>query len=253
MGGHVSQGQQKVAVVTGGTSGIGFAAARRFVQEGLQVFITGRRKAELDAAVAKLGKDATGIQGDVSNLADLDRLYATVEREAGHIDVLFANAGLGEFLPLEAITEEHFDRTFDANVKGVVFTVQKALPLLRDGGSIILNGSIVSITGTAALSVYSATKAAVRSFARSWMLELKVRKIRINVLSPGPIDTPGLSGLVPNAEQAAGLKARLVEGVPLGRLGTPQEMANVAWFLASEQSSFVNGAEFFADGGAAQY
>jgi NAD(P)-dependent dehydrogenase (short-subunit alcohol dehydrogenase family) len=253
MGGHVSQGQQKVAVVTGGTSGIGFAAARRFVQEGLQVFITGRRKAELDAAVAKLGKNATGIQGDVSNLADLDRLYATVKREAGHIDVLFANAGLGEFLPLEAITEEHFDRTFGANVKGVVFTVQKALPLLRDGGSIILNGSIVSITGTAALSVYSATKAAVRSFARSWMLELKARRIRINVLSPGPIDTPGLSGLVPNAEQAAGLKARLVEGVPLGRLGTPQEMANVAWFLASEQSSFVNGAEFFADGGAAQY
>ena len=249
----MSQGQQKVAVVTGGTSGIGFAAARRFVQEGLQVFITGRRKAELDAAVAKLGKNATGIQGDVSNLADLDRLYATVKREAGHIDVLFANAGLGEFLPLEAITEEHFDRTFGANVKGVVFTVQKALPLLRDGGSIILNGSIVSITGTAALSVYSATKAAVRSFARSWMLELKARRIRINVLSPGPIDTPGLSGLVPNAEQAAGLKARLVEGVPLGRLGTPQEMANVAWFLASEQSSFVNGAEFFADGGAAQY
>ena len=249
----MSQGQQKVAVVTGGTSGIGFAAARRFVQEGLQVFITGRRKAELDAAVAKLGKSATGIQGDVSNLADLDRLYATVKREAGHIDVLFANAGLGEFLPLEAITEEHFDRTFGANVKGVVFTVQKALPLLRDGGSIILNGSIVSITGTAALSVYSATKAAVRSFARSWMLELKARRIRINVLSPGPIDTPGLSGLVPNAEQAAGLKARLIEGVPLGRLGTPQEMANVAWFLASEQSSFVNGAEFFADGGAAQY
>ena len=249
----MSQGQQKVAVVTGGTSGIGFAAARRFVQEGLQVFITGRRKAELDAAVAKLGKNATGIQGDVSNLADLDRLYATVKREAGHIDVLFANAGLGEFLPLEAITEEHFDRTFGANVKGVVFTVQKALPLLRDGGSIILNGSIVSITGTAALSVYSATKAAVRSFARSWMLELKGRRIRINVLSPGPIDTPGLSGLAPNAEQAAGMKARLVEGVPLGRLGTPQEMANVAWFLASEQSSFVNGAEFFADGGAAQY
>jgi NAD(P)-dependent dehydrogenase (short-subunit alcohol dehydrogenase family) len=249
----VSQEQQKVAVVTGGTSGIGFAAARRFVQEGLQVFITGRRKAELDAAVAKLGKGATGIQGDVSNLADLDRLYASVKREAGHIDVLFANAGIGEFLALEAITEEHFDRTFGANVKGVVFTVQKALPLLRDGGSIILNGSIVSITGTAALSVYSATKAAVRSFARSWMLELKGRRIRINVLSPGPIDTPGLSGLVPNAELAAGLKARLVEGVPLGRLGTPQEMANVAWFLASEQSSFVNGAEFFADGGAAQY
>jgi NAD(P)-dependent dehydrogenase (short-subunit alcohol dehydrogenase family) len=249
----MSQGQQKVAVVTGGTSGIGFAAARRFVQEGLQVFITGRRQAELDAAVAKLGKNATGIQGDVSNLADLDRLYTTVKREAGHIDVLFANAGLGEFLPLEAITEEHFDRTFGANVKGVVFTVQKALPLLRDGGSIILNGSIVSITGTAALSVYSATKAAVRSFARSWMLELKGRRIRINVLSPGPIDTPGLSGLAPNAEQAAGMKARLVEGVPLGRLGTPQEMANVAWFLASEQSSFVNGAEFFADGGAAQY
>jgi len=203
--------------------------------------------------VAKLGKNATGIQGDVSNLADLDRLYTTVKREAGHIDVLFANAGLGEFLPLEAITEEHFDRTFGANVKGVVFTVQKALPLLRDGGSIILNGSIVSITGTAALSVYSATKAAVRSFARSWMLELKGRRIRINVLSPGPIDTPGLSGLAPNAEQAAGMKARLVEGVPLGRLGTPHEMANVAWFLASEQSSFVNGAEFFADGGAAQY
>jgi NAD(P)-dependent dehydrogenase (short-subunit alcohol dehydrogenase family) len=248
----MSKHQGKVAVVTGGTSGIGFATAQRLVNEGARVFITGRRQAELDAAVQKLGKNATGVQGDTSKLADLDRLYATVKREAGHIDILFANAGGGEFLPLSDITEAHFDQTFGSNVKGVVFTVQKALPLFREGGSVILNGSNVSIKGAAAFSVYAATKAALRSFARSWILELKERRIRVNVVSPGPIDTPGLDGLAKTPEQKSQLKANLVASVPLGRLGQPDEIAKVVSFLASEESSFVTGTELFADGGASQ-
>ncbi|MGO9403659.1 MAG: SDR family NAD(P)-dependent oxidoreductase [Terriglobales bacterium] len=242
----------KVAVITGGSSGIGLATAQRLAAEGAQVFITGRRQSELDKAAKLIGKNVTAVQGDVANLADLDRLYATVKQKAGHIDVVFANAGVGEFAPLGAISEEHFDKTFDANVKGLLFTVQKALPLLVDGGSIILNASIVSSKGFQAFSVYSATKAAVRSFARSWTVDLKDRKIRVNVISPGPIDTPILNGLAENAQQIDQLKAGLAATVPMGRLGRPDEIADAAAFLASNESSFITGIELFVDGGAAQ-
>jgi NAD(P)-dependent dehydrogenase (short-subunit alcohol dehydrogenase family) len=242
----------KVAVVTGGSSGIGLATAERFVAEGAYVFITGRRQGELDAASRRIGENVTAVQGDVSNLADLDRLYATVEREQGRIDVLFANAGGGEFAQLGAITEEHFDKTFAINVKGVLFTVQKALPLFRDGGSIVLNASIVSSKGMEAFSVYSATKAAVRSFARTWTVDLKQRKIRVNALSPGPIDTPAVDRLGSTEEQAAQFKTTMAASVPLGRIGTPDEIAKAAVFLASDDSSFVTGIELFVDGGMAQ-
>ncbi|WP_437925158.1 glucose 1-dehydrogenase [Sorangium sp. So ce291] len=244
--------QGKVAIVTGGTTGIGLATAKRFAAEGARVFITGRRQAELDAAVKEIGERATGVRSDVSNLADLDRLFEVVKQQGAPIDVLFANAGGGELAPLGAITEEHFDRTFAINVKGMLFTVQKALPLLRDGASIILNGSTAASTGTPAFSVYSATKAAVRSFARTWALDLKDRGIRVNVISPGPIDTPGLHGLGATEEQAQQIKASLVASIPLGRLGSPEEVAKAAVFLASDDSSFTNGAELFVDGGAAQ-
>ena len=236
----------KVAVVTGGTSGIGLATARRFAAEGAHVFITGRRKPELDATVKAIGSRATGVQGDVSNLADLDRLYAAVKEQKGRVDVLFANAGGGEFAPLGAITEEHFDKTFNSNVKGLLFTVQKALPLLPEGASIILNASITSSKGTPAFSVYSATKAAVRSFARSFTVDLKDRKIRVNAISPGPIDTPGLDGLGDD------LKKGLAAAVPMGRLGSPDEIAKAVVFLASDDSSYVTGIELFVDGGMAQ-
>jgi NAD(P)-dependent dehydrogenase (short-subunit alcohol dehydrogenase family) len=242
----------KVAVVTGGSSGIGLATAERFVAEGAYVFITGRRQGELDAASRRIGENVTAVQGDVSSLADLDRLYATVEREQRRIDVLFANAGGGEFAPLGAITEEHFDKTFAINVKGVLFTVQKALPLFRDGGSIILNASIVSSKGMEAFSVYSATKAAVRSFARTWTVDLKQRKIRVNALSPGPIDTPAIDRLGSTEEQVAQFKTNMAASVPLGRIGTPDEIAKAAVFLASDDSSFVTGIELFVDGGMAQ-
>lgn len=243
----------KVAVITGGNSGIGLATAKRFVAEGAQVFITGRRQNELDAAVKQIGGNVTGVQGDVSKLADLDRLYATVKQKAGRIDVLFANAGGGEFARLGEITEEHFDKTFNINVKGLLFTVQKALPLLPDGASVILNASIVSIKGMENFSVYSATKAAVRSFARSWTIDLKERKIRVNTLSPGPIETPAVDGLAAQANiQTDQLKAGLTAGVPLGRMGTPDEIAKAAVFLASDDSSFVAGIELFVDGGMAQ-
>ncbi len=242
----------KVAVVTGANSGIGLATAQRFAAEGAQVFITGRRQPELDAAVALIGHGVTGIQGDVSKLDDLDRLYALVKEKAGRIDILFANAGGGAFLPLGAITEEHYDTTFDTNVKGVVFTVQKALPLFTDGGSIILNASIVSMKGVPAMSVYSATKAAVRSFARTWTVDLKERKIRVNALSPGPIDTPGFAGLARNAEEVDQLRASFAATVPLGRMGTADEIAKAAVFLASDDSSFITGIELFVDGGSAQ-
>ena len=245
--------KDKVAVVTGGNSGIGLATAQRFVAEGAQVFITGRRQSELDKAVKLIGGNVTAIQGDVSNLADLDRLVETVKRKAGRIDVLFANAGGGEFARLGEITEEHFDKTFNINVKGLLFTVQKALPLLPDGASIILNASIVSIKGMENFSVYSATKAAVRSFARTWTSDLKQRQIRVNVISPGPIETPAVDGLAAQVNvQADQLKAGLVGGVPLGRIGTPDEIAKVAVFLASDDSSFVAGIELFVDGGMAQ-
>jgi NAD(P)-dependent dehydrogenase (short-subunit alcohol dehydrogenase family) len=243
----------KVAVITGGNSGIGLATAQRFVDEGAHVFITGRRQSELDAAVKQIGKDnVTGVQGDVSNLADLDRLYATVKQQKGRIDVLFANAGVGEFVPLGEITEDHFDKTFNINVKGLLFTVQKALPLFQDGGSIILNASIASSKGFEANSVYSATKAAVRSFARTWTVDLKHRKIRVNTISPGPIDTPIFSSVAQSKEQIEQLKTSLVSMVPLGRMGSPDEIAKAVLFLASDDSSFITGIELFVDGGMAQ-
>lgn len=241
----------KIAVVTGGSTGIGLATAKRFVAEGAYVFITGRRQAELDAAVAEIGVNVTGVKADSSRLEDLDRLYDTVSADKGRIDVLFANAGGGEFAPLGAITEQGFDSTFGTNVKGVLFTVQKALPLLVDGASVILTGSTTSIKGTATFSVYSATKAAVRNFARSWALDLADRKIRVNVLSPGPIRTPGLLGLFPEDSHDATLD-QFAAGIPLGRVGDPDEVGKVALFLASDASSFVNAVELFVDGGVAQ-
>jgi NAD(P)-dependent dehydrogenase (short-subunit alcohol dehydrogenase family) len=242
----------KVAVITGGNSGIGLATAKRFAAEGAYVFITGRRQAELDAAVKQIGKNVTAVQGDVSNLADLDRLYATVKQQKGQIDIVFANAAFGEFAPLGAITEEHFDKTFDANVKGLLFTVQKALPLLRDGGSVILNASIVSMKASPAFSVYSATKAAVRSFARCWTIDLKDRKIRVNAISPGPIETPGFDNLSQNEEQRKQVKSSFVNAVPMGRMGSSDEVAKAVVFLASDDSSYVTGIELFVDGGMAQ-
>lgn len=245
--------KNKVAVITGGNSGIGLATAKRFVAEGAQVFITGRRQNELDVAVKEIGGNVIGVQGDVSNLADLDRLYATVKQKAGRVDIVFANAGGGEFAPLGEISEAHFDKAFNINVKGLLFTVQKALPLLPDGASIILNASIVSIKGMENFSVYSATKAAVRSFARTWTSDLKQRKIRVNAISPGPIETPAVDNLATDGSvHPDQLKAALVAGVPLGRMGTPDEIAKAAVFLASDDSSFVAGIELFVDGGMAQ-
>ena len=235
----------KVAVITGASLGIGLATARRFVLEGAYVYITGRRQRELDAAVRQIGKNVTAIQGDVSQLADLDRLYATVRRQHGHIDVVFANAGIGEeFGPLGEISEAHFDNMFNINVKGLLFTVQKALPLLQDGGSIILTASINSIKVLPGSSVYSATKAAVRSFARSWTLDLQARQIRVNAISPGLTDTPMTS----NEE----FKASILPTIPLGRWGDPDEIAKAVVFLASDDSSFITGIELFVDGGQAQ-
>jgi len=242
----------KVAIVTGGSTGIGLATAQEFASEGAHVFITGRRQNELDAAVKQIGKNATAIQSDVSNLDDLDRLFATVKEKEGRIDVLFANAGVAEFVPLGSITEEHFDKTFSINVKGLLFTVQKALPLFADGGSIILNASVAGSKGFEAFSVYSATKAAVRSFARTWTADLKPRKIRVNTVSPGPIETPILNKAVSTKEELIQLKASLASGVPLGRMGLPEEVAKAALFLASDDSSFVTGIELFVDGGMGQ-
>ncbi|MDX6462308.1 MAG: hypothetical protein QOJ51_129 [Acidobacteriaceae bacterium] len=242
----------KVAVITGGNSGIGLAAAKRFVSEGAYVFITGRRQDELDKAVATLGSGVRGVQGDVSILDDLDRLFATVRAEKGHVDVLFANAGIGGMSPLGSIPEDQFDKIFDVNVKGTLYTVQKALPLMRSGGSIILTGSTTGSMGTPAFSVYSATKAAIRNFARSWALDLKGTGIRVNVLSPGATTTPGLlNGLARTGMQEA-LLASLASQAPLERLGSPDETAAVALFLASDESSFMMGGEVFVDGGMAQ-
>ena len=242
----------KVAVITGGNSGIGLATSKRFVAEGAYVFITGRRQAELDAAVKEIGKNVTGVQGDVAKLPDLDRLYDTVKTEKGRVDIVFANAGGGEFAPLGSITEEHYDKTFNSNVKGLVFTVQKALPLMKNGGSVILNASVVSIKAMPAFSVYSATKAAVRSFARGWTVDLKDRNIRVNVVSPGPIETPAFDGLVPDPEQRKQAKSGLAAGVPMGRMGAPDEIAKTVVFLASDDASYVAGIELFVDGGYAQ-
>ena len=241
----------KIALVTGGTSGIGLASAQVLAARGAQVFITGRRQAELDAAVASIGAAATGIRADASVLSDLDAVYAQIAQQAGHLDILFANAGGGDMLPLGSITEEHFDRIFGTNVRGVLFTVQKALPLLSDKASVILTASTTSVKGTAGFSVYSASKAAVRNFARSWALDVKERGIRINVVSPGPIRTPGLGELV-SEDQRQGLFDALAAQVPLGRLGEPEEIGKVVAFLASDDSSFINATELFVDGGMAQ-
>jgi NAD(P)-dependent dehydrogenase (short-subunit alcohol dehydrogenase family) len=242
----------KIAVVTGGTSGIGLATAQRFASEGAYVFVTGRRQAELDAAVVSIG-DASGLRIDSSNLADLDTLFDRVKAEKGRIDVLFVNAGGGSLLPLGEITVEQYDDTFDRNVKGVLFTVQKALPLLADHASVILTGSTAASMGTAAFSVYGASKAAVRAFVRHWILDMKGRHIRFNTLTPGPTNTPGLVDLAgPDAAQQQALLDNLASLVPMGRVGDPDEIAKAAVFLASDDSSFVTGTELFVDGGQAQ-
>ena len=237
----------KVALVTGGSAGIGLGIAKRFAHEGAEVFITGRRQSELDKAVAAIGGNAAALQGDISNLVDLDRIYATIKAQAGRIDVLAANAGVYEFGTFGEITEDHFDKTFNTNVRGLLFAVQKALPLLTRGSSVILTGSIASIKGFPSLSVYSASKAAVRSFARSWIVDLKGRDIRINVLSPGTTATPGLSHLMTDED-----KTSVIATVPLGRLGTPDDLGQAAVFLASDDSAYITGIELFVDGGAAQ-
>jgi NAD(P)-dependent dehydrogenase (short-subunit alcohol dehydrogenase family) len=237
--------QSKLAVITGGTTGIGLASAKLFVQEGAHVFITGRRQKELDDAVEAIGRNVTGVRGDIAKTADLDRLYERVGK-IGRIDVLFANAGIGAFVSLGSITEEYFDETFDVNVRGTLFTVQKALPLLNDGASIILTGSVAGVKGTPAFGVYAASKAAVRSFVRTWTSELKDRGIRSNVVSPGPVDTPIV------ARQPPETIARIASTIPLGRMGEADEIAKAALFLASDDSSFVTGIELFVDGGRAQ-
>jgi NAD(P)-dependent dehydrogenase (short-subunit alcohol dehydrogenase family) len=244
--------ESKVAVVTGGTTGIGLGIAQELAAEGAKVFITGRRQEELDAAVKAIGAAAIGVRGDISKLADLDHLYDVVQRHASQIDILVANAGGGSFQPLGAITEEEFDKTFNINVKGTLFTVQKSLPLLRDGGSIILTSSTATTRALPAFSVYGATKAAIRNFARHWILDLKDRRIRVNAISPGPVLTPGLRGLASNEEQWRQLEQQLAAQIPAGRIADPREIGRVAAFLASDDSSFINGAELFVDGGMAQ-
>jgi NAD(P)-dependent dehydrogenase (short-subunit alcohol dehydrogenase family) len=242
----------KIALVTGGNSGIGLATAKRFVDEGAYVFVTGRRIDELSAAVKEIGKNVTGIQGDVSKLADLDRLFAQIKQQKGRLDIVFANAGVAKYARLGTITEELFDHIFNINVKGLLFTVQKALPLLPDGASIILNASIVGSKGLATNSVYSATKAAIRSFARTWTTDLKDRHIRVNAVSPGSIDTRGLSDLLASSEAGEQRRKMISQMTPLGRVGTPDEIAKAVVFLASDDSSYVTGIELFVDGGFAQ-
>ena len=245
----MGQLEGRTAIVTGGTSGIGLATAERFAAEGAHVFVTGRRQDALDAAVAKIGHNVTGVRGDVADPADLDRLYAAVAQQNRRIDVLYANAGGGEFSTLEQVTEKHFDQTFGTNTKGVLFTVQKALPLLNDGASIILQASNAGTLGNEAFGVYAASKAAVRSFARTWAAELKGRSIRVNAVSPGTIDTPGIDGLAPDQEGAEQLKSHMASTIPMGRVGQPDEVASAVLFLASDQSTFITGIELFVDGG----
>jgi NAD(P)-dependent dehydrogenase (short-subunit alcohol dehydrogenase family) len=242
----------KVALITGGNSGIGLATAKQFVNEGAYVFITGRREAELAVGKKQIRKNVSAIQGDVSNLDDLDRLFAQIRKEKGGIDIVFANAGVARYASLGTVTEDFFDSIFDINVKGVLFTVQKSLSLLRDGGSIILNASIVASKGLSSNSVYSATKAAVRSFARTWTTDLKDRRIRVNAISPGPIDTPGLSELLASSETGEQRKKMISTTVPLGRFGRPEEIAKAVVFLASDDASYITGIELFVDGGFAQ-
>ncbi len=245
--------QGKTVLVTGGTSGLGLAAAERFVAEGAQVFVTGRRQEAVDAAVARLGTNAIGVQGDIAELADLDRLYSTIRQKTARLDVVFANAGGGAFVPLEQVTEQHFDKYFGINVKGTLFTVQKALPLMPPGSAVVINGSIASIKGFAAFGVYAATKAALRSFARTWAVDLRERKIRVNVVSPGTIITAAYkSELGMDDEQIVQFGAQAAANAPSGRTGTPEEIASAVAFLASSEGSFINGAELFVDGGAAQ-
>jgi NAD(P)-dependent dehydrogenase (short-subunit alcohol dehydrogenase family) len=236
----------KTAVITGGTEGIGLATAKLFVKEGAYVFITGRRQKELDQAVKLIGNNVSGVQADVAKLSDLDRLYDTVSKVKRRIDIVFANAGVAEFVPFGAVSEEHFDKLFNINVRGTLFTVQKALPLLKDGASIILNGSVASVKGTATFGVYAASKAAIRSFVRTWTTDLKDRRIRSNVVSPGPINTPAVR------RQSADVIQRIVSTIPMGRIGKPEEVAKATLFLASNESSFVTGIELFVDGGSAQ-
>jgi NAD(P)-dependent dehydrogenase (short-subunit alcohol dehydrogenase family) len=242
----------KTALVTGGTSGIGLATARRFAEEGAHVFLTGRRQAQLDEAVDAVGSSATGIRSDVTDEADLDRVFETVTAHGAGLDVLFANAGGGEFGALGEITREHFADTFDRNVGGTLFTVQKVLPLLNPGASIVLTGSTSATNGTPAFSVYAASKAAIRSFGRTWAAELAGRGIRVNTLVPGSTETPGLVGLAPDAAAAGAMLEGMAAGIPLGRVGRPEEIANAALFLASDQSSFMTGGEIFVDGGSEQ-
>jgi NAD(P)-dependent dehydrogenase (short-subunit alcohol dehydrogenase family) len=242
----------KIALVTGGNSGIGLATAKLFVSEGGYVYITGRDQSKLDSAVKEIGSNVTAVQVDVTSLKDLDRLYEKIKKEKGKLNIVFANAGVFNYAPLESITEEHYDGIFDSNVKGLVFTVQKALPLLPDGASIVLNASIVGSKGLASNSVYSASKAAVRSFARTWTTDLKARHIRVNVVSPGPIDTPALRELFSSSETGKQRMANISNIVPMGRLGTPEEIAKAVLFLASDDSSYVTGIELFVDGGTAQ-
>jgi NAD(P)-dependent dehydrogenase (short-subunit alcohol dehydrogenase family) len=244
--------EEKIALITGGNSGIGLATARQFVNEGAYVFITGRRDPELAGAVKEIGRNVTGVQGDVSNLGDLDRLFAQIKQEKGRLDIVFANAGAAKYGPFGAITEELYDSIFNINVKGLLFTVQKALPLLSDGASVILNASIVGSKGFSANSVYSATKAAVRSFARTWTTDLKDRGIRVNVVSPGFTDTPGLSKLLASGETGQERLKMISNIVPLGRIGTPDDIAKAVVFLASDDSSYITGTELFVDGGVAQ-
>lgn len=248
-----SQFDGKVALVTGGSSGIGLATAKLFVERGATVYITGRRQKELDQAVAEIGESATGIQGDVSRLADIENVYRIIGEQKGKLDILFANAGLGEFAPLGQISEEHYDKQFDVNVKGTLFTVQGALSLMSSGGAIVLNASLVSLKGNPAFSVYSATKAALRSFARNWAVDLKGKGIRINVVSPGVVPTPGYqTGLGMSEEQVQGYVQSVLPAIPLGRTGTVDEIAKAVAFLASDESSFITGIELFVDGGQGQ-
>ena len=249
---HNGKLEGKIALITGGSGGIGLATAKRFVNEGAFVFITGRRQNELTNAAKEIGRNVTAVQGDTSKLDDLDRLFAQIRQEKGRLDIVFANAGVARLAPIGAITEEFFDSIFDINVKGVLFTVQKALPLLPEGASIILNASIVGSKGLPANSVYSATKAAVRSFARTWTTDLKKRRIRVNAVSPGSIDTPGLDQLFASNEAGKERLKRIPTTVPMGRLGTPDEIAKAVVFLASDDSNFITGIELFVDGGFAQ-